>query len=324
MDRLIDPRTSLFSAIPNVTPQRPSVATLVELALDAGRAAGPYAASSARTSYPPRRTGWQTGGDRAWSASRSAAPSEGKDVAHRRSRCNKRAISTAPHNRERALLVPRPVRSTGHGRMLANAMASVRGQQWRGPLPARSGRCCRPQFGGYSRPPRRMRAEGDRRSPRRIRVLGTDRRERVSAAAAGGEPGVVLLGPRFRAAPRRRRAAGCAFETPLGQVSLELPDDLPRSDAGHARGAFARGRAALPPTRPGRIRLVPLVVGRAEPARWRTRSRGCGADRAASWRGATLSHYCRTTRREGPTRRPAAGIEQLRPGRPPACRRPRP
>jgi AmmeMemoRadiSam system protein B len=78
---------------------------------------------------------------------------------------------------------------------------------------------------------------------------------------------VVLLGPshfvplRGVAVPR-----AAAFETPLGQVTLELPDELPRSDAAHAREHSLEVELPFLQLALGEFQLVPLVVGRAEPA----------------------------------------------------------
>ena len=79
---------------------------------------------------------------------------------------------------------------------------------------------------------------------------------------------VVLLGPshfallRGVAAPR----AG-EFETPLGRVALEVPDDLPRNDAPHAREHSLEVEVPFLQVALGDFTLVPLAVGDAEPLR---------------------------------------------------------
>jgi len=78
---------------------------------------------------------------------------------------------------------------------------------------------------------------------------------------------VVLLGPshfallRGVAAPR-----AAAFETPLGRLALEVPDDLPRNDAAHAREHSLEVELPFLQVALGDFRLVPLAVGDAEPA----------------------------------------------------------
>jgi AmmeMemoRadiSam system protein B len=78
---------------------------------------------------------------------------------------------------------------------------------------------------------------------------------------------VVLLGP-AHFAPLRGVAlpSAAAFETPLGQVALELPGDLPHSDAAHAREHSIEVELPFLQVSLRELRLVPIVVGDAEPA----------------------------------------------------------
>jgi len=126
---------------------------------------------------------------------------------------------------------------------------------------------------------------------------------------------VVLLGPshfvllRGVAAPR-----AAEFETPLGRVALEVPDELPRNDAPHAREHSLEVEVPFLQVALGGFTLLPLVVGEAEPAR-------VAEALAALWDGpetaivisSDLSHYLpydEACRMDGET---ARRIEQLVP-----------
>ena len=78
---------------------------------------------------------------------------------------------------------------------------------------------------------------------------------------------VVLLGPSHFVRLRGFAAARAdAFETPLGRVPLDVPADLPRNDAAHAREHSLEVEVPFLQRRLGDFRLVPLAVGDVQPA----------------------------------------------------------
>jgi MEMO1 family protein len=126
---------------------------------------------------------------------------------------------------------------------------------------------------------------------------------------------VVLLGPshfallRGLAAPR-----ASAFETPLGAVPLELPEDLPRNDAPHVREHSLEVELPFLQVALREFRLVALAVGEADPA--------AVADvLAALWGGpetaiivsSDLSHYLPYDEARQADERTARRIEELVP-----------
>lgn len=126
---------------------------------------------------------------------------------------------------------------------------------------------------------------------------------------------VVLLGPshfvRLRgfAAPRAD-----AFETPLGRVELDVPPDLPRSDAAHAREHSLEVEVPFLQRVLRDFVLLPLAVGDAEPAE-------VANALAALWGGpetaivvsSDLSHYLRYDAAQEADRETARRIERLVP-----------
>ncbi len=126
---------------------------------------------------------------------------------------------------------------------------------------------------------------------------------------------VVLLGPshfallRGLAAPR-----AAAFQTPLGRVALEVPDELPRSDAPHVREHSLEVELPFLQVALGEFSLVPLAVGDAEPARVAEVLAGLwGGPETAIVVSSDLSHYLsyeEACRMDGET---ARRIEQLVP-----------
>jgi len=132
---------------------------------------------------------------------------------------------------------------------------------------------------------------------------------------------VVLLGPSHFALLRGVAAPRVAqFETPLGRVALEVPDDLPQSDAPHAREHSLEVELPFLQVALGDLTLVPLAVGDAEP-------KDVADVLAALWDGpqtaivvsSDLSHYLRyeeACRMDGDT---ARRIEQLVPVQPGAA-----
>lgn len=78
---------------------------------------------------------------------------------------------------------------------------------------------------------------------------------------------VVLLGPSHFALLRGVAAPkAAAFETPLGRVALDVPDELPRNDAPHAREHSLEVEVPFLQVALGDFRLAPLAVGDADPA----------------------------------------------------------
>jgi MEMO1 family protein len=78
---------------------------------------------------------------------------------------------------------------------------------------------------------------------------------------------VVLFGPSHFALLRGVAAPkAAAFETPLGRVALDVPDELPRNDAPHALEHSLEVEVPFLQVALGDFRLVPLAVGDADPA----------------------------------------------------------
>ncbi|HEX9575529.1 MAG TPA: AmmeMemoRadiSam system protein B [Myxococcales bacterium] len=126
---------------------------------------------------------------------------------------------------------------------------------------------------------------------------------------------VVLLGPshfallRGVAAPR-----AAAFETPLGRLALEVPDDLPRNDAAHAREHSLEVELPFLQVALGDFRLVPLAVGDAEPAEVaEVLARLWGGPETLIVVSSDLSHYLRYDEARRADAETARRIEQLVP-----------
>ncbi|MFL5311491.1 MAG: AmmeMemoRadiSam system protein B [Myxococcales bacterium] len=132
---------------------------------------------------------------------------------------------------------------------------------------------------------------------------------------------VVLLGP-SHFAPLRGVALPCAaaFDTPLGRVALEIPDDLPRSDAPHAREHSLEVELPFLQLALREFRLVPLVVGNAEPAAVAdVLARLWGGAETAIVVSSDLSHYLRYDDARRADEETARRIEQLVPVPAPAA-----
>ena len=138
---------------------------------------------------------------------------------------------------------------------------------------------------------------------------------------------VVLLGPAHRVALGGLAAPNAeAFETPLGEVALDLAalaglDDLPqvvRSDRVHEREHSLEVQLPFLQTQLGSFTLVPLVVGDADAeAVAQVLERLWGGDETLIVISSDLSHYLRYEQAQ--SRRP--GHRAAHPG---ARRRPRP
>ncbi len=104
---------------------------------------------------------------------------------------------------------------------------------------------------------------------------------------------VVLLGP-SHFSPLRGIAAPRAevFETPLGRIELEAPEELPRSDAPHVREHSLEVELPFLQRVLGDFQLVALAVGAAEPAQVaEALSRLWGGPETAIVVSSDLSHY---------------------------------
>ena len=126
---------------------------------------------------------------------------------------------------------------------------------------------------------------------------------------------VVLLGP-SHFAPLRGLAVpnAAAFETPLGRVELELPGDLPRSDAAHAREHSLEVELPFLQLALRELRLVPIVVGHAQPAEVAdVLARLWGGAETAIVVSSDLSHYLRYDDARRADEETARRIEQLVP-----------
>ena len=126
---------------------------------------------------------------------------------------------------------------------------------------------------------------------------------------------VVLLGP-SHFAPLRGLAVpnAAAFETPLGRVELELPGDLPRSDAAHAREHSLEVELPFLQLALRELRLVPIVVGHAHPAEVAdVLARLWGGAETAIVVSSDLSHYLRYDDARRADEETARRIEQLVP-----------
>jgi AmmeMemoRadiSam system protein B len=126
---------------------------------------------------------------------------------------------------------------------------------------------------------------------------------------------VVLLGP-SHLAPLRGVALprAAAFETPLGRVALELPDDLPRSDAPHAREHSLEVELPFLQVVLRELRLVPIVVGYAEPIEVAdVLARLWGGPETAIVVSSDLSHYLQYDDARRADEETARRIEQLVP-----------
>jgi MEMO1 family protein len=126
---------------------------------------------------------------------------------------------------------------------------------------------------------------------------------------------VVLLGPchfvRLRgfAAPRAD-----LFETPLGRVSLDVPPELPRSDAAHAREHSLEVEVPFLQRTLADFRLVPLAVGDAAPAEVAGALEGLwGGPETAIVVSSDLSHYLPYAEAQKVDRETATRIERLVP-----------
>jgi AmmeMemoRadiSam system protein B len=126
---------------------------------------------------------------------------------------------------------------------------------------------------------------------------------------------VVLLGP-SHFVPLRGVALPRAeiFETPLGRVALELPGDLPRSDAAHAREHSLEVELPFLQLALRELRLLPIVVGDAEPAEVAgVLARLWGGAETAIVVSSDLSHYLRYDDARRADEETARRIEQLVP-----------